>query len=92
MNHAPLIQAAAEVFTIFRDLTLRPCLIGAMAVQRWGEPRLTQDVDVTVLAPIGSERPLVDRLLARFEARVAAAPTRAESSCVAREGVKRCVS
>jgi hypothetical protein len=73
MNHAPLIQAAAEVFSIFRDLTLRPCLIGAMAVQRWGEPRLTHDVDVTVLAPFGAERPLIDSLLARFEARVAAA-------------------
>jgi hypothetical protein len=73
MNHPPLIQAAAEVFSTFRELTLRSCLIGAMAVQRWGEPRLTLDVDVTVLAPIGSERPLIDSVLTRFEARVAAA-------------------
>ena len=73
MTHAPLIRASVEVFTALRDLGLRGCLIGAMAVQRWGEPRFTQDVDVTVLAPIGSEPPLVDALLTRFDARTGSA-------------------
>jgi hypothetical protein len=70
VTRAPLMQAAAEVFAAFNDLGLRGCLIGAMAVQRWGQPRFTQDVDLTVMAPFGSEKPLVDALLVRFGARV----------------------
>jgi hypothetical protein len=38
-------------------------------VQRWGEPRLTVDVDVTVISGFGSETPYVDALLAGFPAR-----------------------
>lgn len=35
----------------------------------WGEPRLTQDADLTVLAPYGDEAPVVDLLLDHFTAR-----------------------
>jgi hypothetical protein len=31
------------------------CFIGGIALQRWGEPRFTQDVDLTVLCPLGDE-------------------------------------
>jgi hypothetical protein len=48
----------------------RACIIGGLAVQRWGEPRLTRDVDLTVMAEIGSEEPLVDACLARFSPRI----------------------
>lgn len=48
----------------------RFCLIGGMALQRWGEPRVTRDVDVTLLAPLGAEGPTVDRLLSKFEPRI----------------------
>lgn len=51
----------------------RYCLIGGLAVQRWGEPRVTRDVDVTLLCPFGSEAGAVDRLLAAFEPRLAGA-------------------
>ena len=40
------------------------CFIGGLAVLRWGEPRFTQDVDLTLLCPFGSEdevsAPLLD--------------------------------
>jgi hypothetical protein len=40
------------------------CFIGGLAVLRWGEPRFTRDVDVTLLCPFGSEdevsAPLLD--------------------------------
>jgi hypothetical protein len=44
-------------------------VIGALAVHRWGEPRATSDADFSALAPYGEERPVIDALLNRFEAR-----------------------
>lgn len=41
-----------------------------MALQRWGEPRFTRDVDVTLLCPFGAEAAAVDRLLAKFKPRI----------------------
>ena len=38
-------------------------------MQRWGEPRLTKDVDMTVLTGFGREAELVDLLLGRFAGR-----------------------
>lgn len=37
---------------------------------RWGEPRETIDVDLTLLTGFGGEEPFVRALLARFEPRV----------------------
>jgi len=41
-----------------------------LALQRWGEPRFTRDVDVTLLCPFGAEAAAADRLLARFKPRI----------------------
>lgn len=64
----PLFAAAAEV----QDLCLQHgwgfCFIGGLAVLRWGEPRLTRDVDLTILAGFGDEEPVIDGLCSRFEA------------------------
>ena len=38
-------------------------------MQRWGEPRLTQDVDLTLLTGFGNEEAFIDGLLAGFEGR-----------------------
>ena len=43
--------------------------MGGMAVQRWGEPRLTQDVDVTLLTGFGGEDAYIDFLLALYPGR-----------------------
>jgi hypothetical protein len=67
---APLTRAAADVLGICDSLNRRACLIGGIAVQRWGQPRATQDVDETVLTPIGSEAAVVDELLAHLTPRV----------------------
>lgn len=40
-----------------------------MALQRWGEPRITRDVDLTLLCPFGSEGAAADRLLAKYKPR-----------------------
>jgi hypothetical protein len=65
----PIFAAALEVQTFCRERGWRFCFIGAVAVQRWGEPRLTQDVDVTLLTGFGKEAPYVDALLGRFPGR-----------------------
>ncbi len=40
------------------------CFIGGLAVQRWSEPRVTDDVDVTLITGFGTEDPFIDALLA----------------------------
>lgn len=68
---APLTQAAVDVLRICAALSLEACVIGGLAVQRWGQPRVTQDVDLTVLAPFGTEKTVVDGLLTHLRPRVA---------------------
>jgi hypothetical protein len=46
------------------------CLIGGVAVQRWAEPRVTRDVDITLLTGFGHEQQFIDKLLEAFPARV----------------------
>lgn len=48
MIHLPRVLAAAgEMQGFCQQQGWRSCFIGGVAVQRWGEPRLTQDVDLT---------------------------------------------
>jgi hypothetical protein len=48
----------------------RSCVIGGIAVQRWSEPRLTRDVDLTLLAGFGAEDAFIDALLTAYPARI----------------------
>ena len=64
-----LATAARQVLSALDDAGIRACVIGALAVHRWGEPRATSDADFSALAPYGIERPVLDALLNRFEAR-----------------------
>jgi hypothetical protein len=43
--------------------------IGGVALQRWGEPRVTIDVDVTLFTGFGNEEKFIEILLAIFPAR-----------------------
>lgn len=65
-----LIQAAAELQTLLQKQGYRFCFIGGIALQRWGEPRLTVDVDATLLAGFGEELPIVKKLLASYASRI----------------------
>lgn len=66
----PLFSAALELQRFFEARAWRFCFIGGLAVQRWGEPRLTLDVDCTLLTGFGQEARYVDELLAAFVGRV----------------------
>lgn len=65
-----LFHAALDVEQFMRQQKWRFCLIGGLAVVRWGQPRATQDVDFSLLTGFGGEQEYVDRLLARFPGRV----------------------
>jgi hypothetical protein len=45
------------------------CFIGGVAVQHWGEPRATRDLDLTVFTGFGGEEPVVDAMLAAYSGR-----------------------
>ncbi len=65
-----LLQAGAEVQRVFAAEGWRFCFIGGVANFRWGTPRLTNDLDLTLLTGFGAEAAYTDRLLARFESRI----------------------
>lgn len=65
-----LFVAAAEVCGFMQARDWEFCIIGGLAVQRWGEPRTTLDVDITLLTGWGEEEVFVDPLFEQFEARV----------------------
>ena len=67
---ARLFERASQVDAALSETGLRYCFIGGIAVQRWGEPRSTQDLDLTVLAVFGGEGPVVDTLLGLYEPRI----------------------
>jgi len=50
-----LFEVAKRVQGFLDARGWRSCVIGGVAVQRWGEPRLTRDVDVTLLTGLGNE-------------------------------------
>jgi hypothetical protein len=45
------------------------CIIGGVAVQRWGEPRLTRDVDLTLLTGFGGEETFIEPWLRDYQFR-----------------------
>jgi hypothetical protein len=65
----PIFAAALEIQDFCRARRWKFCFIGGVAVQRWGEPRLTQDVDLTLLTGFETEEAFVSALLDRFRAR-----------------------
>ena len=50
-----VINAAAELQAVCVAEGWRFCFIGGIAVLRWGEPRETVDVDLTLLTGFGDE-------------------------------------
>jgi hypothetical protein len=67
-----VIELFREAQAIQRFLTDRGwpfCFIGGIALQHWGEPRVTRDIDLTIFTGRGGEAPVVDGLLASYAGR-----------------------
>jgi hypothetical protein len=57
-----LLEAAREVDSFCRRKGWRHCIIGGMALMRWGEQRMTKDVDLIPLAEMKEQPELVEQL------------------------------
>lgn len=66
-----LLEAAWEVEQFLRQQQWHFCVIGGLAVVRWGQPRATQDVDFSLMTGLGGEQEYIDRLLQQFPSRIA---------------------
>jgi hypothetical protein len=65
-----LFVAAADIQAFCAGRGWKCCVIGGLAVQRWGEPRQTRDVDLTLLTGLGGEEHFIDPLLAAYAPRL----------------------
>ena len=65
-----LLEAAIEIQRFLRQAGEKFCFIGGVALQRWGEPRFTRDVNLTLLCPFGAEVAPAQRLIAAFAPRI----------------------
>ena len=65
-----LIDTAAELQRFFEQQKWDFCFIGGLAVIHWGEPRLTRDIEVTLLAGFSEDANYEDLLLSRSSAKL----------------------
>ena len=66
----PLFAAAVDIQTFCARRGWRSSVIGGVAIQRWGDPRQTRDVDLTLLTGLGGEEAFVDPILEHYRARI----------------------
>lgn len=78
----PLLAAAAELQAVCEANRWQYCFIGGLAVLRWGEPRETVDVDLTLLTGFGGEQPFIAALIAAFQPRIPDAAAFAQANRV----------
>ena len=64
-----LFLLASEVQSFCQVRGWRFCFIGGIALQRWGEPRLTADIDLTILTGFGHEAQYIEELCSVFAGR-----------------------
>ncbi|MBL7086052.1 MAG: hypothetical protein ISS28_02965 [Candidatus Cloacimonetes bacterium] len=64
------VEAAIEIHTFLSKHNISYVIIGGFAVQHWGEPRFTRDIDITVSVPIEKTEIFVQNILKHFDTRV----------------------
>jgi len=82
MSFGPVLEAALDAQQACINTGYRFCVIGGVALQRWGEPRFTADADFSVLVEPGQESQAVRSLLDELPARIEDAPAFAERTRV----------
>lgn len=66
----PIFEAAWEVHTYLRRRKIPYVFIGGLAVQKWGQPRFTKDVDLTVSVPVETTEEFIESIAKHFKGRV----------------------
>lgn len=64
-----VFSAASEVNSFCERQGWEFCFIGGVAVQRWGEQRATNDVDLSLLSGWGNEEMIADAVFSAFRMR-----------------------
>ncbi|MEW5766175.1 MAG: nucleotidyl transferase AbiEii/AbiGii toxin family protein [bacterium] len=64
------IRAICKVHNFFDSAGIQYVFIGGIALQWWGEPRFTRDVDVTILVDLGKEEVVIKKILSAFPPRI----------------------
>lgn len=65
-----LFETAIQLQRFCDSRGWRSCFIGGIAVQRWGEPRVTRDADLILLAGFGDEDRFIGPLLQIYAGRI----------------------
>lgn len=65
-----ILSAARELQSFFVKRDWQYCFIGGIAVLRWGNPRTTQDVDVSLFVEFGKEQETIKEVLQHFDPRI----------------------
>ena len=66
----PQFRAIWEIHQFFTEEQIPYALIGGIALQWWGEPRFTRDVDVTILVNLGEEETVIKKIFSVFTPRI----------------------
>jgi hypothetical protein len=65
-----LISEAHNFQRFCEDRNWQFCFIGGIAVQHWAEPRLTRDVDVSLMTGFGNEAEFITTILNTYQPRI----------------------
>ncbi len=65
-----LFQAAMEIQKTLEAHKWPFCFIGGLAVIRWGEVRMTQDIDLCLMCGFGNEEAYANQLLNQYQSRI----------------------
>ena len=65
-----LYSAAVRLQRRYEEEGTRYCFIGGLATQKWGEPRYTRVVDLTIFSGFGGEQAVIERELRILEPRI----------------------
>ncbi len=65
-----LVEEAKKMQSFCDEQGWKFCFIGGLALQTWGEPRVTEDVDLTLLTGFGNEESYIKTLLERYHGEI----------------------
>lgn len=65
-----LFQAGREIQGFLQQQGWAFCFIGGLAVIRWGEVRMTQDIDLSLFSGFVNEEQYIEQLLNHFQSRI----------------------
>lgn len=66
----PLNKSLLEIHRFFTKEKIPYVFIGGIALQFWGEPRFTKDIDITILVNPEDEKRVIEKIFSQFLPRI----------------------